>query len=81
MPKKSLDLHTIFIVVDCNKLLSLELVPLLVSIFPWHVSHGSGIIDILGSLKQINFSFIVGSTEDLQGSFIELASLLQLCPL
>ena len=58
MSKWSSDLHSFFIFVDCNKLLSPGLVPLPVSSFPQHVSHGSGIFNIFESPRQFQcYSF------------------------
>ena len=42
-----------FSFVDCNTLLSLGLVPLSVSSFPWQVSHNSGIYNIFGISNKI----------------------------
>ena len=73
-----------FIFVDCNKLLSLGLVPLPVSRFPQQIVHGSGISNILGSPRKIQcYSFLfqcLGSTHNLLGFSKGLVSLLQHCP-
>ena len=51
--------NSFFIFVDCNKLLSPGLVPLPVSSFPQHVSHGSGIFNIFESPRQFQcYSFL-----------------------
>jgi hypothetical protein len=73
---------SLFIFVDCNKLLSAGLVLISFSSFPRQIVHGSGISNILGSPRQLqcyNFLFqCLGSTHDLLCSSEELASLLQL---
>jgi hypothetical protein len=60
------------------------LVPFPVSSFPQQITHGFGISNILGSPRQLQcYHFLfqcLGYTHDL-GSFKELVSLLQLCPL
>ena len=53
------DLHSFFIFVDCNKLLSPGLVLLLVISFPQHASHGFGIFNIFESPRQFQcYSFL-----------------------